>query len=55
MPCVYTRLIALGKEKFAIFIPRDTVVQVKSTENTISVVFRWYVDVTLSVVSSAFV
>lgn len=41
--------------QFAIFIPRDTVVQVKSIEITIPVVFTWYVAVTLSVASSAFV
>lgn len=34
MPCVCTRLIALGKE--AIFIPKHAVVQVKSTEITIA-------------------
>lgn len=39
MPCVCTRLIALGKE--AIFIPKHAVLQVKSTEITIAVVFRW--------------
>lgn len=38
MPCVCTRLMALGKE--AIFIPKHAVVQVKSTEITIAVVFR---------------
>jgi len=40
---------------FPIFIPKDTVVQVKSTEIAIPVVFRWYVAVALCVVSSAFV
>lgn len=38
MPCVCTRLIALGKE--AIFIPKHAVVHVKSTEITMAVVFR---------------
>lgn len=38
MPCVCTRLIALGKE--TIFIPKHAVVQVKSTEITIAVMFR---------------
>lgn len=37
IPCVCTRLIALEKE--AIFIPKHAVVQVKSTEITIPVVF----------------
>lgn len=37
----------------AIFIPKGTVVPVKSTEIMIPVVFRWCVAVTLSVVSSA--
>lgn len=40
---------------FAIFIPKDTVVQVKSTEITIPVVLRRYVAVTLWAVPSAFV
>lgn len=38
MPCVCTRLMALGKE--AIFIPKHAVVQVKSAEITIAAVFR---------------
>lgn len=38
IPCVCTRLIALEKE--AIFVPKHAVVQVKSTQITISVVFR---------------
>lgn len=38
MPCVCTRLIALGKG--AIFIPKHAVMQVKSIEITIPVVFR---------------
>lgn len=38
MPCVCTRLIALGKE--AIFIPKLAVVQVKSRETTIAIVSR---------------